>query len=641
MYIINKLISTSAVDYAAEELKKYLRMMMPEGGDVTIAFAPDATDGFRLGLMQDFGLDLSDVDNAELDDVIYIDCDEKGGIIAGSNPRSVLIAVYEYLRQNGCRWLFPGVDGEYIPTRDIVAVKYRHRAASRIRGNCLEGTPSQRNLCEFVDFMPKVGLNTFMIQFRVPGHFYRRRYEHRDNSMNFAPELLSDAQNTKWTVQIECEIARRGLVLHSYGHGFTTDPFGIDSSIGWAVKSSADYPADVINNFAMLNGKRDFYGGKPLNTQICMSNPNIRKKVAEYVADYALRHSNIDYLHIWLADGSNNHCECDECKKMRPSDYYVRLLNEVDEALAAANSNMRIILIAYVDTLWAPIVEKIKNPDRFTIMIAPITRDYNRGYDPDAQTPAISEYVRNKLVMPTSLEENIAYFKQWDPAFSGDSFVFEYHFWKPQHYDLSGQVIAKRIYDDIISYRDLGFDGIVECGSQRSFFPNGLAFYTHARALYDGKVSFDELLDDYYSHAYGENYKKFEKALAALSDALDYEYVSYPCAIKRAERYATADAAKNIAAARDAKEKLAALIAENYNSDERIITASTRVLEYYCNYLDHFILLLEKKSLLDNEGAAVVVDEFKKYIGSVEPLIDTFYDHAQAFNAIGNHILKA
>ena len=37
MLIINKLISTSAVDYAAEELKKYLRMMMPEGGDIKIA----------------------------------------------------------------------------------------------------------------------------------------------------------------------------------------------------------------------------------------------------------------------------------------------------------------------------------------------------------------------------------------------------------------------------------------------------------------------------------------------------------------------------------------------------------------------------------------------------------------------------
>lgn len=40
MFTINKRSSCEAVDYAAQELKKYLRMMMPEGGDVKIAYAP-------------------------------------------------------------------------------------------------------------------------------------------------------------------------------------------------------------------------------------------------------------------------------------------------------------------------------------------------------------------------------------------------------------------------------------------------------------------------------------------------------------------------------------------------------------------------------------------------------------------------
>ena len=39
MFYINKITSNSTVDFAAEELKKYLRMMMPEGGDVKIAYA--------------------------------------------------------------------------------------------------------------------------------------------------------------------------------------------------------------------------------------------------------------------------------------------------------------------------------------------------------------------------------------------------------------------------------------------------------------------------------------------------------------------------------------------------------------------------------------------------------------------------
>ena len=73
MLQINKLRADHVLDHAAEEMKKYLRMMMPEGGDITIAYNPNAKDGFRLGLMQDFGLDVSDVKDTELDDILYIE----------------------------------------------------------------------------------------------------------------------------------------------------------------------------------------------------------------------------------------------------------------------------------------------------------------------------------------------------------------------------------------------------------------------------------------------------------------------------------------------------------------------------------------------------------------------------------------
>ena len=103
MYVINKITSHHVVDFAAEELKKYLRMMMPRCGEIAISYAPEAKDGFRLGLMSDFGLDTSEAGDLELDDILHIDTDEHGGIIAGSNPRSILLAVYRYLYLNGCR----------------------------------------------------------------------------------------------------------------------------------------------------------------------------------------------------------------------------------------------------------------------------------------------------------------------------------------------------------------------------------------------------------------------------------------------------------------------------------------------------------------------------------------------------------
>ena len=164
MFTIKKIRADHTIDFAAEELKEYLRMMMPDGGDIAISYDPDAKDGFRLGLLEDFGLPF-DGEDAVLDDVVHIDTDEKGGILAGSNPRSVLFAVYRFLRLNGCRWLFPGVDGDHIPVRDVAATKYHKLADHRFRGHCNEGAESQQCMLETIDFYAKQEINVYMMEF--------------------------------------------------------------------------------------------------------------------------------------------------------------------------------------------------------------------------------------------------------------------------------------------------------------------------------------------------------------------------------------------------------------------------------------------------------------------------------------------
>jgi hypothetical protein len=111
-------------------------MMMPDEGDVIISYDPDAKDGFRLGLLEDFGLK-NDAKDPKFDDIIHIDADDKGGILAGSNPRSVLFAVYRFFKLNGCRWLFPGPEGEYIPMKKIEKQYYHKAADHRFRGHTI------------------------------------------------------------------------------------------------------------------------------------------------------------------------------------------------------------------------------------------------------------------------------------------------------------------------------------------------------------------------------------------------------------------------------------------------------------------------------------------------------------------------
>ena len=372
---IYKITSHPVVDFAAEELKKYLWMMMPEGGAISVAYAPEAKEGFRLGLMSDFDIDTSEAEDLALDDILHIDTDEKGGIIAGSNPRSVLLAVYRYLTLNGCRWLFPGIDGEYIPVQDVKPTKYHKMADCRYRGQCNEGAEFQQNMMETIDFTPKIGMNVYMLEFDTPKYYYDCYYDHKRNP-NREPEPINATTVKQWKRQCEAEIAKRGLQFHDMGHGWTAEPFGINSIDGWRPEEGYELPEEARKYVAMIDGERKLYGNVALNTQFCMSNPEARTIVSKYIVEYAQMHQNVDYLHVWLADATHNHCECDECRKKIPSDWYVMLLNEIDERLTAADLATRIVFICYTDTTWAPLTERLKNRDRFSFMLAAISRSY-------------------------------------------------------------------------------------------------------------------------------------------------------------------------------------------------------------------------------------------------------------------------
>ena len=82
---------------------------------------------------------------------------------------------------------------------------------------------------------------------------------------------------------------------------------------------------------ALIDGKRALCHGVPLNTNLCYSNPVVRDTVTNKLVAYAAAHSELTAVHFWLADGFNNHCECQNCQKARPADFYVDMLNELDE----------------------------------------------------------------------------------------------------------------------------------------------------------------------------------------------------------------------------------------------------------------------------------------------------------------------
>ena len=639
MLKIYKTVSASPVDYAAEELKKYLRMMMPESGDVEISYNKESTDGFRLGLLSELGLDTSDVENPELDDVIYIETDTRGGVIAGANPRAVLIAVYEYLRKNGCEWLLPSVDGERIPLKDIEPVRYRHTPSMRYRGNCIEGAVSQQIMENFIELMPKLGLNTFMVQFRNPIEFYRRYYNHVRNADRRPHEPITDSSCIQWTRRLECEMDRRGIMLHSCGHGWTNDPFGIDSGLAWEGTDDDVIPPENLECIAMVKGKRGFYRRRPANTQFCMSNPRARRLFVNYVADYAESHSNTEYLHLWLADDNNNHCECDACAERSSQDWYMILLNEVDRELTRRGCDVKIVYIVYEDTTWAPFTEKLDNPDRFLMMIAPIWRDYTKSETKADPSVKMRPYVKNQLVMAKSLEEFMLYVNEWKKIWKRDIFSFEYHFWKHHQFDLSGLQIARRLHEDARAYLAEGVRGIVQCGSQRGFFPNGFAFYTHARSMFDVDTPFEELISQYYKAAYGEGWEDFLIVLDKMASLVPYEYMSLDHANRRPNAMYAPEMKERIDTLPHVAAELRELVESRYNSDVRVETVSVRLLERYAGYIELLAEALSHKCVGDDEGALASYEKILVYLGESECETELYDDHLQKTGFIGQ-ILK-
>ncbi|MBR3978118.1 MAG: DUF4838 domain-containing protein [Oscillospiraceae bacterium] len=630
MLTINKLHCDSAIDHAALELKKYLRMMMPEAGEVEIFYNPEAKDGFRLGFLEDFGVPFTG-EKQELDDEIYIETDVNGGIIAGSNPRSVLFAVYRYLRENGCRWLYPGIDGDYVPMQDIVPVSYHKLADHRIRGFCDEGYTSQTTMLEAIDYYAKLEMNTLNLEFFIPMNYYTRYYSHYHNEENRMPEPVDEKQVLQWRRQCEVELAKRGFRVTGIGHGWTSRAFGFkenpDLDPSAEIQNEADFPQETIDMLALVKGKRKFFTGRPPYTQLCLSKPIVRTRIADAFVDYAKNHQNYKRIAFSFSDGSRNYCECEECVKMRPSDWRNMILNEIDEKLTEAGLDTQIGFSMYVDTLFAPQHIKLNNPDRFVMSYCPITRDYTTSITEDTVVPEPLPYIVNGWKTPTT-EEGYALLKEWQKVFKGDIFCYDYHFWRNQYMDPGGYALAKRIYEDVRSLKIMGLCGMVEDGSQRSYFPNGFPVYIYAETLMNRDADFEAVRADYFEHIYGQDWQKVDTLLRDASNAFDFAYMEGVRSIDEdVSLYYDPKRVARLNAAHDVASRLRFLFKTHHVMPNRPQTVSWRLINRYTEWLDWLADIVKQKAVGNDWKARELSLQFATDFGKYEIEMERYYDH--------------
>ncbi len=603
------------VMYAAMELRKYLKMMLPDKNTSIGTF----DKGIEIGCFNELDID-GIVDNiSQDDDVIYIKTVGENGVISGNNPRSVLLAVYEYLRRQGCRWLFPGVDGEYIPVIDRVKdVSTVYKFPFKVRGQCIEGAVSVQNVLAAIDFAPKIGLNSYMLECYSPYGYLNHWYSHKRNETK-NDEYLSLQTAIQWKRLFEAEICKRGLAYHDMGHGWTTLAFDMNPDTN-------EISVENLEFLAEINGKRELFRGSAIDTNFCMSNKRGVKKLIDYIADYAQNHDNVDYLHIWLADGSNNHCECAECLKFIPSELYVQLLNELDKELTRRKINTKIVFICYSDLVWAPVKEKIENTERFLLLFAPITRDYLTNYGVEPDMSVVKEYERNCSERPSTIEGNLAYLEKWREKFHGDVFCYEYHFQSVHFKDYSGIWTAKCAFDDARGLKKNGICGIIEDQSQRNAYPTGFGVYAWAKAMSDEEITFDEIVRDYFYHAFGDDWEKAYEFLCKIGDAFSREYI-LGCFAK-GKNVINSDVQNNMAVVKSISEKFKEVCNRNLKCEMRCQAVSWQLLKFHCDVCIYLADIFYGVSSGEEDETVCSIKKLNTFLSENEDFYQNYFDMA-------------
>lgn len=594
----------NTLEFSRYELNKYSALMNVK---VDFDFIVDYTlfDTTKFFMFDSF-----------FDDAFSIEFDGQKGVIKATNERSILFGVYHFLKCQGCQFLHPEDGGEYVPvvekTKPVNETWYanlRHRGTTD--SNCGSVSKAPEIYLKYIDFLPKIMANSYMTELTDYYSHIQDILDYKDNPFREKDEYKRESFDEYEKILTE-EIKKRSLIRHGAGHGWTIEVLGMDE----LHRGQTDAPCRRPEMMALINGERKYYDKRPMFTNLCYSQKEVRKAFAEEVYKYSLKHPEIDLLHVWLADFFSNFCECEECMKKTPTDWYVMLLNEIDELFTQKGSNQKIVFLIYFELAYPPIYEKIKNKDRFVMMFAPYGRNFRKRFKD--VVPVEYEPLKHNQFSFSLMREDIylTQLKDWQKIFDGDSFVFDYNLYEPPIYlDLSSVEHTKLIYDDTLYLKQMGLNGKIECCSISVMTPTNITYYSAFMPLFYGDIGFDKIVDDYVNSAY-ENPQKVKKALCDLATLIPHEYMNnWSLFIKR--NMTNLERENTIKAVELVKELKSELI--NDISRER----PKRLNAYYLNeYLDIAKLVLE--SMLEKDTVIIDNPTSEKFDYRIDFASETF-----------------
>ncbi|HOK80974.1 MAG TPA: DUF4838 domain-containing protein [bacterium] len=418
--------TTAVVKTAADELARCLKVMT--GADFKIVQSTKVLPGIVIGRTTDFpelGLSKKLPLLRVEDRQHYILRTVKNHVLCiGASEYGASHAVYDLLERIGCRWYFPGETWEIIPRKQTISIR--------------------------VDVEEKPDYFMFLLQ---AADAWGRGDWNRKNR-NYPSPLIYNHHNIQ---NIALALKQKGIL--------TQHP---------------EYNA--------YNPKAEPGKERTPSSWLCLSNPQLRSTVAEYVLEFFKKNPERDSISLEPMDG-DGWCRCEECQKYSPTDLLVMLVNDVAKKLENQFPDKYIGILSYNKHSFPPSIRVHK-----MVYVLPTTAFNHSGNTIEQQFEKWREKMDNPYIGIYDYW-NVPIWWMGRPGIKGSRISYMKEFF-PKYYQLGLRVVQTEAIG--------------------GWAQNGLAYYIANKLAWNIDTDVDRIVPEFVNNCFkeaAEPMKEFYKLL--------------------------------------------------------------------------------------------------------------------------------
>lgn len=403
--------------------------------------------------------------------------------LIGADDRGTLYAVYSFLEEDcGVFWLAPSDGQEFVPSRPALALlegTRRGRPALPIRA--IAPLPKMVTNVEifkrYIDFAPKVGLNTFLL---FAGYFGQ-------------PPTGSGTQTAEPWNEVRAELLpefqKRGIILDIGHHCWD---YFIDPKV---------YFAEHPEWFSLVDGERTPY------RQICLASDEVLQEFERNVRAYLRSHPEIRILSLFPNDQGPEICQCEHCRHLDTQEAALGVVNRIAAAMEAEFPGVRFGHLTY--SAWGEMPPAVTRPRPNVVLYwAAWHHCLHHGY--------YSPHCNRNRIFRSSLDG-------WRRTWPNPITVYDFYT-TSNHSSNTLLPFGPAIAANARALHAHGFEGLQTTLTQvRSWWTYALNLWLFGKLTWDPKLDPARLLTDWVRAAYPTTWPQILRVYQRLQEVGEYE----------------------------------------------------------------------------------------------------------------------